>query len=197
MRTFISAIALVVVVVACSKADDYSPDINNSGLLPNPNNYEDIDYGTQDLALEIAEAYSGIENDTCRIGLVYYDAETRTVPIMSLTGANWPISIIPLESGAIDFGFENFNTVFMPLQMTTKTKVVLELNATNDTIHLWGTNGMVRTSGSEFPIGTSFPESDDAELIGIYAREDQRLAILLDVMLPLPLKVHINGTKEE
>lgn len=196
MRTFISALALVLVFVACSKEDGYSPDSNNSGLLPNPNNYQDVDYGTQDLALEIAEAYSGIEKDTCRISLVFYDAETRTIPLITLTGANWPIRITPLENGALNFGFENFNTVFMPLQLTTKTKVLLELNATNDTIHLWGTNGMVRTSGSGFPIGTSFPESDDAELIGIYAREDQRLSILLDLMLSLPLKAHINGIKD-
>jgi len=196
MRTFILAIALVLMVFACSKEDNYSPDINNSDLLPDPSSYQDVDYGTQDLAFEIAEAYSGVENDTCRIGLVFYDAETRTIPLLTLTGANWPIILTPLESGALEFGFENFNTVFMPLQMTTKTKVLLELNTTNDTIKLWGTNGMVRTSGSDLPIGTPIPESDDAEIIGVYAREDQRLSILLDLMLPLPLKAHINGIKE-
>lgn len=196
MRTFILAIALVLMVFACSKEDNYSPDINNSDLLPDPSSYQDVDYGTQDLAFEIAEAYSGVENDTCRIGLVFYDAETRTIPLLTLTGANWPIILTPLESGALEFGFENFNTVFMPLQMTTKTKVLLELNTTNDTIKLWGTNGMVRTSGSDLPIGTPLPESDDAEIIGVYAREDQRLSILLDLMLPLPLKAHINGIKE-
>src|SRR5690606_14819747 len=99
MRTFILAIALVLMVFACSKEDNYSPDINNSDLLPEPSSYQDVDYGTQDLAFEIAEAYSGVENDTCRIGLVFYDAETRTIPLLTLTGANWPIILTPLESG--------------------------------------------------------------------------------------------------
>lgn len=195
MKAVFSVLLLVLLLFSCSMDDDFSPDLNNPGLLPDPDDYLDVDYGTQDLAAEIAAAYSGTGNDSCRIGLVFYDTETRTIPLLSLTGGNWPVKFTPLESGALVFGYEDFHTVFMPLKMSTEIKVVLELNATADTIRMRGTNGRVRTFENGQPIGTPLPESDDAELIGFYAREDQRLSILLDLMLPLPLKAHINGIK--
>lgn len=193
MKTVVSIACMILLLVSCSINDDYSPDLDNQQLLPDPNDYLDVDYGTQELAVEIAEAYSGIGNDTCRIGLVFYDSETRQNPLLYLTGANWPVTFTPLENGALEFGYDDFTTVFMPLKMTIKTRVLLELNTTGDTIRMRGTNGMVRTSGDDFPIGTPFPESDDAELIGVYARDSQKLSILLDLMLPMPIKAHITG----
>jgi len=197
MKPVSSILLIMLLLFSCSMDDDFSPDLNNPGLLPDPNDYLDVDYGTQDLAEEIAAAYSGVGNDSCRIGLVFYDTETRTVPLLYLTGAEWPVMFTPLESGALEFGYEEFQTVFMPLKMTTKTRILLELNATNDTIMLRGTGGRVRTqTGDGQPLGTPLPESDDAELAGFYAREDKRLFMLLDLMLPITLKAHINRTKE-
>lgn len=196
IKAFFSII-VILLLFSCSADDNFSPDLDNSALLPDPDDYQDVDYGTQDLATEIAVAYSGVGNDSCRIGLVFYDSETRTVPLLYLTGAEWSVIFTPLESGALEFGYEEFQTVFMPLKMTTKTRMILELNPTNDTIMLRGSGGMVRTqAGDGQPIGAPLPESDDAELIGFYAREDKRLFILLDLMLPIPLKAHINGIKE-
>ncbi|MGV8093675.1 MAG: hypothetical protein AB2L24_17590 [Mangrovibacterium sp.] len=192
---FIAFIA-VLALSACIQDDGYSPDINDPSLLPDTGDYLDEDYGTQALAEEIAAAYSGIGNDSCRIGLIIYDNETRTQPLLTFTGGNWPVRFRVLNSGALEFGYTDFQTEMMPLRMTTDIKVLLELNTTQDTIRLRGTDGKVRTeAGTGQPIGTPLPESDDAELEGFYVRSGKRLFILFDLMLPIAVKAHINGSK--
>ncbi len=198
MKQYFSiAFIILLVVSACSQDDHYSPDIDDPSLLPNVSDYLDTtDYGTQVLAKEIAAAYSGRGNDSCSINLVMYDSETRTIPLLTYTGGNWPVSCVAQSNGSLQFGYKNFQTELMPLKMATDIKVLLELNAAQDTIWLRGTDGKVRTSAGEgYIIGTGLPESDDAELEGYFVRSSKRLYMLFDLMLPIAVKAHIRGSK--
>jgi len=73
-------------------------------------------------------------------------------------------------------------------------KALLETEA--DTIYLRGTDGSVRTSQKEGTIGTPMPESDDAELMGKYARTTGTLELHIDLMLPVPVKMNGKGVKK-
>ncbi|MGO1669572.1 MAG: hypothetical protein ACTHYC_01940 [Sphingobacterium sp.] len=174
---------------SCGKDDHYSPDINDPSLLPDRGDYLTEDYGTQAYANELAGEY-----DT-HIGMIYYDADTRIIPQLYLTGGPHTLIVDSLMSGAVHIHFEKFSTAFMPLQLSVDIKTLLEVTA--DTIFLRGTDGVVRTANPEGPIGTPLPESDDAELIGKYIRRTGDLELLIDPMLPVPVKTIINGTKKQ
>jgi len=174
--------------MGCSKDDHFSPYINNVSLLPDTSDYLNEDYETQRYAKEISGAYNG------EIGLIYYDAETRTIPQLYLTRGSHDIHIDSISSGAVYVYFNQFTTSFMPLELSVRIKSLLEITA--DTIYLRGTDGMVRTSNKEGPIGTPQPESDDAELTGKYAKATGDLTLFIDPMLPVPIKVNIKGTKK-
>ncbi|MBD1431373.1 hypothetical protein H8B06_00925 [Sphingobacterium sp. DN00404] len=178
---------LAVVLTACSKDEYYSPDIGDSNLLPDRGDYLDEDYGTQRYAHEISGVYDS------QIGLIYYDAETRTIPQLYLTRGQQDIHIDSLGSGAVQVSFERFNTSFMPLEMSIRIKSLLEVTA--DTIYLRGTDGLVRTADPDGEIGTPLPESDDAELVGKYVRATSELELFIDPMLPVPMKANIEGSK--
>lgn len=187
---------LLLALWGCSGDDYYSPHLDNPGLLPDRSDYLTVDHGTQALAKEIYEAYTGYQKDSVHIKIVMYDDETRTKPLLTFTERKWPVKMRWLANGALEFGYNNFQTDMMPLKMTTNINTLLELNATQDTIFLRGTDGSVRTkSASGQPIGTPLPQSDDAELEGYYVRSTKKLYVLFDLMLPIAMKAHIIGTK--
>ncbi len=181
------AIVLLTWCCSCAKDTHYSPDINDPGLLPDKEDYLNEDYGTQQLAAEIAGIYNS------EIGLVYYDSETRTIPQLYLTRGTKQIAARALASGAVEISFEKFNTAFMPLQLSATIKTLLR--AKEDTIFLKGTDGQVRTSSDDGPIGQPLPESDDAELTGFYIRSKKEWKLLIDLMLPMPVKATAEGNK--
>ncbi|MGO3654849.1 MAG: hypothetical protein ACTJFN_10820 [Sphingobacterium sp.] len=182
--------------ISCSKDNYYSPDLDDPSLLPDREDYLNEDYGTQALAKEIYEAYLGYGKDSVDIKIVMYDNETRTQPLLTFTESRWPVRMQWLANGALEFGYRNFQTEMMPLEMTTNINVLLELNAVQDTIWLRGTDGSVRTAAvSGQPIGTPLPQSDDAELEGYYVRSSKKIYVLFDLMLPIAMKAHITGTK--
>ncbi|WEK38343.1 MAG: hypothetical protein P0Y53_12620 [Candidatus Pseudobacter hemicellulosilyticus] len=178
---------LLPLLLACSKDDHYSPDLENPGLLPDKGDYQDEDHGTQALAEEIAGQFSS------EIGMIYYDAETRSIPQLYLTRGSSTVTVAALPSGAVDISFERFNTVFMPLQLSVRIKTLLE--ARGDTLFLRGTDGIIRTSSGSGAIGQPLPESDDGELTGIYVRTKKELKLLIDLMLPIPVKASVEGTR--
>lgn len=178
---------LLVLLFGCSKNDYYSPDINDPSLLPDRGDYLDEDYGTQALAKEMEGVFSS------EIGMIYYDSETRSVPQLYLTRGTKDILLTALASGAVELSFEKFSTEFMPLQLSVKIKTLLEVKG--DTVFLRGTDGIVRTSNEDGPIGQPLPESDDGELTGVYIRSTEELKVLIDLMLPVPVKTSVNGKK--
>ncbi|MFV0541494.1 MAG: hypothetical protein ACK5MZ_09710 [Aestuariibaculum sp.] len=174
--------------VSCTEDNILSPDINDSSLLPDTGDYLDEDYGTQDLANEIAGTYNS------SIGLVIYDSETRTEPVLYLTRGDTDINIAALKSGAVEISYYDFQTVLMPLKMSVKIKGLIEEK--NDTIYIRGTDGIVRTKASDdMPIGTPLPESDDAELTATYIRDKKEMGMLIDLMLPIPVKALVKAKK--
>ncbi len=184
---FFSLGCMILLLVRCEREDWLSPDYGREELLPDRDDYLNEDYGTQLLANELAGVYAA------EIGLVYYDAETRTIPQLYLTRGEKEICVDSLSNGAVYVYFDKFNTAFMPLQLSIKVRCLLE--ATTDTIYLRGSDGIVRTSNDDGPIGAPLPESDDAELIGKYARKSGAIVLFIDPMLPVPVKASVTGTK--
>lgn len=178
---------LLIALLSCSKDKHYSPDIDNPSLLPDKGDYLDGDYGTQALAKEM----EGLFNS--EIGMAYYDPETRSVPQLYLTRGPENVTLTALASGAVELSFEKFSTEFMPLQLSVKIKTLLEQKG--DTVFLRGADGIVRTSNDNGPIGQPLPESDDGELAGTYIRSIRELKVLIDLMLPMPVKASVNGKK--
>lgn len=170
---------------SCDKKSYLSPDINNKDLLPDMSDYLSEDYGTQ----EIAKFLEGVYPSS--IGLIVYDDSTRTKPIMYLTRGEADVVFKALESGAVEISYTDFQTIIMPLKMSVKIKAIPEER--NDTIFLRGTDGMVRTKigNEDLPIGTPLPESDDAELVGSFARKDNKPKLFIDLMLPVAVKALI------
>lgn len=196
MRTFGFIGMMLMLLCGCSGDDYLSPDLNDPSLLPDRSDYLSKDYGTQALAKEIFEAYTGYKNDSVLIKMIMYDDATRKQPLLTFTEQKWPVNMRWLANGALEFGYRNFQTEMMPLKMTANINVLLELNSTKDTIWLRGTDGKIRTAeASGQAIGTPLPQSDDAELQGYYVRSSKKLSVLLDLMLPIPIKAHITGSK--
>lgn len=182
---------ILLVFIGCKKDNFYSDDLLDSSLLPPVEDYDDTDFGTQDLAHEIAQA---LHQDSLLITLVIYDEETRTEQLLSLTGSRWPANFEAQENGALKFNFQDFQTELMPLKMSTAIQILLEADKTQDTIWLTGYDGIVQTKvGEDATIGTPTPESDDAELSGYYIRSQQKVSIIYDLMLPIAFKAHIKN----
>ncbi|MFV0248672.1 MAG: hypothetical protein ACK5H1_06910 [Tenacibaculum sp.] len=189
MKQVIIYVSLFFVLVACTEETVLSPDINDQSLLPNRSDYLDQDHGTQALANEIAGTYNS------SIGLVIYDAETRSIPVLYLTRGEVEINIKALKSGAVEISYRDFQTIIMPLKMNLNINGLLETQ--NDTIFIRGTDGKVRTQpGSEMPIGIPLPESDDVELTGVYISAEKKLGMLIDLMLPIPVKALVRAKKK-
>ncbi|MEA4917389.1 hypothetical protein [Proteiniphilum sp.] len=184
-------LSLIIIILlslpGCEREDHLSPDYGQEKLLPDRDDYLNEDYGTQTFAKELSGIYAS------EIGLIYYDDETRTIPQLYLTRGEKDIHIDSLASGAVNVYFNKFNTAFMPLQLSVKIKCLLE--ATVDTIYIRGSDGIVRTSNDDGPIGAPLPESDDAELIGKYARKTGMIELFIDPMLPVPVKASVKGKK--
>ncbi len=189
MKWSLLVLNLIVLLQSCGKGDHYSPDIDDPSLLPDRGDYLDENYGTQPYAKELSGIYDS------EVGLIYYDAETRTIPQLYLTRGPQDIHIDSISSGAVYVHFDRFNTAFMPLELSTRIKSLLEVTA--DTIYLRGTGGIVRTSNKEGSIGAPRPESDDAELVGRYARHTGELHLFIDLMLPIPVKASAIGIKKQ
>ncbi len=171
------------------KEDYPSPDIEKPELLPNREDYTSEDYGTQEIANQVAGIYKS------RIGLIIYDEETRTEPIMYLTSGKTDITVKALNSGAVEISYTDFQTVIMPLKMSVTIKGLLENR--NDTIFIRGTSGRVRTKlGEDMPIGTPLPESDDAELEVAYITKNKNMEMLIDLMLPIAVKALVEAEKK-
>lgn len=184
---------LILVLFACSKEKYSSPDLDNSSLLPNRGDYLDtVNYRTRVIAQEIAAQFQQQGKDSCHIQLLMFDSQTRMIPLLSYTGANWPVSMKVNKNGSLQFGYKRFQTEMMPLKMETDIKMLLQLNRTQDTVWLRGADGIVRTSpGDNYSIGTGLPQSNDAEISGYYVRASKKLKLQFDLMLPLPIKASI------
>ncbi len=175
-------------MIGCSTEDHFSVDRDNLALLPDQKDYLETDYGTQEIANEIGGVYHS------SIGLVVYDEETRTKPVLYLTRGTTEITIKPLESGAVEISYQNFSTNIMPLRMSLTIKGLLEKR--NDTIFIRGADGKVRTKpNKEMPIGTPLPESDDAAFERAYITKDKKMGMLIDLMLPIPVKALVRAQK--
>ncbi len=175
-------------LMSCTEDNTLSPDVADVTLLPNREDYLSKDYGTQEIAKEVAGVY---DSD---IGMVIYDEETRTKPIMYLTRGRKDIHIKPLKSGAVELTYTDFQTVMMPLKMSVKIKGLLEKKG--NIIYIRGSNGKVRTKGDDMPIGTPLPESDDAEMLAEYNVQENKLNLFIDLMLPIAVKAMITGKKK-
>lgn len=187
MKWLLYIMCLIFLLQSCSQDDYYSPDLNDLSVLPDTDDYL-MEYGTQDLAVEMQGVYDG------EIGLVIYDDETRTQPLLYLTRGDVEITIDTLSSGAVTISYADFQTIFMPLKMDVTIKGLLEKD--QDTIRINGSDGIVRTSlGDDMPIGTPLPESDDAEMTGAYYPETGELGLLIDLMLPIPIKALVQAKK--
>jgi len=186
---------LFMICWGCSGDDYYSPDLNMD-LLPDRKDYYSENYGTQALAKEIYDAYTGKGNDSVYIKMVKYDEDTRSQPLLTFTEAKWPIKMRNLDNGLLEFGYRDFQTGMMPLKMTVTINIMLKQNTAQDTIWLKGIEGSVRTRATSVqPIGTLFPQSDDAELEGYFVCSTKKLYVLFDLMLPIAIKAHITGKK--
>lgn len=196
MRNALIILLFSFAMASCMKDDYDSSHLSDPSLLPNRADYLTDNYGTRELAREIYEAYLDYQDDSVSIKMMMYDNKIRTQPLLTFTESKWPIRTQWLANGSLDFGFRKFQTEMMPLKMTTNINMLLQLNATKDTIFLRGRDGRVRTEAtSEQPIGTPLPQSDDAELEGYYVRKSKKLYVLFDLMLPIAMKAHITGTK--
>ncbi len=180
---------LMLLLLSCTEDNTLSPDIEHSSLLPKREDYLSKDYGTQTIAKEVAGAYKA------DIGMVIFDDETRTKPIMYLTRGYHDIYIKPLKDGAVELKYTDFQTIIMPLKMSVTIKGLLEKK--NDIIYIRGSDGKVRTRGDNIPIGTPLPESDDAEMLAEYHIKDNKLKLFIDLMLPIAVKAMITGKKKE
>lgn len=178
----ITTLIIVITISGCSKGETFSADINNPDLLPDRENYFDKDYGTQKLAQEM----DGIYNSD--ISVVFYDSETRKIPQLYLTRGEHTIKVSAQKDGTIKIDIERFNTEFMPLYLSTSIKT--QLTEKGDTLFLKGSDGAIRTHNDNGVIGVPEPESDDGELIGTYIRSSRDLKMIIDPMLPMPVKLH-------
>lgn len=83
----------------------------------------------------------------------------------------------------------------MPLHVSVEMDVLLS-EGKGDTILLRGYDGIVRTSDEGKQIGLELPESDDAELDGYYLRSKKEVSALIDLMLPIAMKMKWQGIKQ-
>ena len=170
-------IGLVLLLMSCEKESFLSDDYTRTKeLLPNKKEYVDDDLGTKALAKAIEGHYSS------KLSMIYYDAER--IKVHCTTNAN----------GSLHLSISKFHTNFMPLYVSVEMDVLLS-EGVGDTIRLQGRDGIVRTSDEGKQIGLELPESDDAELEGYFLRSKNEVSALIDLMLPVAMKMQWQGTK--
>lgn len=181
-------IGLVLLLISCEKesyrSDDY---VRSKELLPNKKEYVDDDLGTRSLAEAIQGDFSS------RLSMIYYDA-TRKEPLLYFTTGKHQVQCSVNANGSLHVSIHKFHTNFMPLSISVEMDVLLT-ETQGDTIRLQGRDGIVRTSDEGKQIGLELPESDDAELEGYYVRSKKEVSALIDLMLPVAMKMQWQGTK--
>lgn len=179
--------ASLLLTVSCGE-DLRSPDYDRADqLLPRRGEYTDSDLHTRPLAEEMAGMFDS------RLSMIYYDAQ-RTTPQLYFTAGQQDVLLSVNRNGSIHLHIDRFHTQFMPLHLTVDIDVLLEATAT-DTIRLSGHDGEVRTDDGGKTIGLPLPESDDAQLTGFYLRSSRQLHALVDLMLPIPMKMRCEGSR--
>ena len=179
--------ASLLLTVSCGE-DLRSPDYDRADqLLPRRGEYTDSDLHTRPLAEEMAGVFDS------RLSMIYYDAQ-RTTPQLYFTAGQQDVLLSVNRNGSIHLHIDRFHTQFMPLYMSINMKLVLT-DTPSDTIRLAGKDGSVHTSDHGKTIGLPLPESDDAQLTGFYLRSSRQLHALVDLMLPIPMKMRCEGSR--
>lgn len=179
---------LALSLMSCEKESFLSDDLRQGDkLLPNKKDYVDKDLGTRSLA----EAIQGDFNS--RLSMIYYDA-ARKEPLLYFTTGKHQVQCSVNANGSLHVSIHKFHTNFMPLYISVEMDVLLT-ETQGDTIRLEGRDGIVRTSDEGKQIGLELPESDDAELEGYYLRSKKEVSALIDLMLPIAMKMQWQGAK--
>lgn len=175
-------------LMSCEKESFLSDDLRQGDkLLPNKKDYVDKDLGTRSLAEAIQGDFSS------RLSMIYYDA-ARKEPLLYFTTGKHQVECSVNANGSLHVSIHKFHTNFMPLYISVEMDVLLT-ETQGDTIRLQGRDGIVRTSDEGKQIGLELPESDDAELEGYYVRSKKEVSALIDLMLPIAMKMQWQGTK--
>ena len=175
-------------LMSCEKESFLSDDLRQGDkLLPNKKDYVDKDLGTRSLAEAIQGDFSS------RLSMIYYDA-ARKEPLLYFTTGKHQVQCSVNANGSLHVSIHKFHTNFMPLYISVEMDVLLT-ETQGDTIRLQGRDGIVRTSDEGKQIGLELPESDDAELEGYYLRSKKEVSALIDLMLPVAMKMQWQGTK--
>lgn len=179
----------VLLLLSCEKeaflSDDYT---HPETLLPNKKEYMDKDLGTRPLAKAIEGLYAS------RLSMIYYDAE-RLKPLLYFTAGKHQVRCTTNANGSLHLSISKFHTNFMPLYVSVEMDILLS-EGIGDTIRLHGRDGIVRTSNEGKQIGLELPESDDAELEGYFLRSKNEVSALIDLMLPVAMKMQWQGKKQ-
>lgn len=181
----IVSVGLLLLTLLTGCHDDlHDSDFYDDSLLPQKEEYTNANLGTKAEADEIAGAYNSW------VQMVYYD-KARENKVLYFTGGRDTINLTANSNGSVHFSLNRFHTVIMPLKLNVDIDVTLV--AKEDTIFLNGADGSVRTTDDGAEIGLELPESDDATIEGYYLRSSHKYSLLLDPMLPIPIKLDING----
>ena len=179
----------MLLLLSCKKeaflSDDYT---HPETLLPNKKEYMDKDLGTRPLAKAIEGQYAS------RLSMIYYDAE-RLKPLLYFTAGKHQVRCTTNANGSLHLSISKFHTNFMPLYVSVEMDILLS-EGIGDTIRLHGRDGIVRTSDEGKQIGLELPESDDAELEGYFLRSKNEVSALIDLMLPVAMKMQWQGKKQ-
>lgn len=179
----------MLLLLSCEKeaflSDDYT---HPETLLPNKKEYMDKDLGTRPLAKAIEGQYAS------RLSMIYYDAE-RLKPLLYFTAGKHQVRCTTNANGSLHLSISKFHTNFMPLYISVEMDILLS-EGIGDTIRLHGRDGIVRTSDEGKQIGLELPESDDAELEGYFLRSKNEVSALIDLMLPVAMKMQWQGKKQ-
>ena len=179
----------MLLLLSCEKeaflSDDYT---HPETLLPNKKEYMDKDLGTRPLAKAIEGKYAS------RLSMIYYDAE-RLKPLLYFTAGKHQVRCTTNANGSLHLSISKFHTNFMPLYVSVEMDILLS-EGIGDTIRLHGRDGIVRTSDEGKQIGLELPESDDAELEGYFLRSKNEVSALIDLMLPVAMKMQWQGKKQ-
>ena len=179
----------MLLLLSCEKeaflSDDYT---HPETLLPNKKEYMDKDLGTRPLAKAIEGQYAS------RLSMIYYDAE-RLKPLLYFTAGKHQVRCTTNANGSLHLSISKFHTNFMPLYVSVEMDILLS-EGIGDTVRLHGRDGIVRTSDEGKQIGLELPESDDAELEGYFLRSKNEVSALIDLMLPVAMKMQWHGKKQ-
>lgn len=179
----------MLLLLSCEKeaflSDDYT---HPETLLPNKKEYMDKDLGTRPLAKAIEGKYAS------RLSMIYYDAE-RLKPLLYFTAGKHQVRCTTNANGSLHLSISKFHTNFMPLYVSVEMDILLS-EGIGDTVRLHGRDGIVRTSDEGKQIGLELPESDDAELEGYFLRSKNEVSALIDLMLPVAMKMQWQGKKQ-